>query len=72
MLKHIPVDRYSHLPEACRHSESNEFSNHADKIDMLRDYLLHVLQFGTPEERIKILSGVKSKSRLVDRQLVFL
>lgn len=37
--------------------------------DMLRDYLLHVLQFGTPEERIKILRGVTSKFSLRDRQL---
>ena len=38
--------------------------------DMLKEYLLHVLQFGTPEERVKILKGVTSKFTLVDRQLI--
>ena len=37
--------------------------------DMLRDYLLHILQFGSPEERIKILKGVNSRFKLIDRQL---
>jgi len=38
-------------------------------IEMLKEYLLHVLQFGTPEERLKILKGVNSKFSLRDRQL---
>ena len=37
--------------------------------DMLKEYLLHVLQFGTPEERLKILKGVTSKFSLRDRLL---
>ena len=37
---------------------------------MLKEYLLHVLQFGTPEERIKILKGVTSKFNLFNRQLL--
>ncbi len=37
--------------------------------DMLRDYLLHVLQFGSPEERIKILKGVNSRFKLTGRQI---
>jgi len=37
--------------------------------EMLKEYLLHVLQFGTPEERAKILKGVSSKFSLRDRQL---
>lgn len=40
------------------------------QLEMLKDYLLHVLQFGTPEERIKILKGVTSKFILRDRQLL--
>ena len=40
-----------------------------DKIQMLKDYLLHVLQYGTPEERIKILAGVSSKFKLTQRRL---
>ena len=38
--------------------------------EIIREYLLHVLQYGTPEERLKILSGVKSKFTLKDRLLV--
>ncbi len=37
---------------------------------MLREYLLHILQFGTPEERKKILGGIKSKFELSDRRLL--
>lgn len=37
---------------------------------MLREYLLHILQFGTPEERKKILGGIKSKFELSDRKLI--
>lgn len=40
-----------------------------EQIQMLRDYLLHVLQYGTPEERIKILAGVSTKFKLEQRQL---
>ena len=39
------------------------------EVSMLQDYLLHILQFGTPEERIKILNGIKSKFELQDRKL---
>ncbi|MCA9382510.1 hypothetical protein KC660_03835 [Candidatus Dojkabacteria bacterium] len=37
---------------------------------MLKEYLLHILQFGTSEERTKILGGIKSKFTLVQRNLV--
>lgn len=57
--------------EITPHNKTNEIINHSGKIDMLRDYLLHVLQFGTPEERIKILKGVNSKFRLMERQISF-
>jgi hypothetical protein len=40
--------------------------------EIIREYLLHVLQYGTPEERLKILGGVKSKFELRDRQLQLL
>lgn len=36
---------------------------------MLRQYLLHIFKFGTPEERLKILSGIMSKFILKDSQL---
>lgn len=38
--------------------------------EMLKEYLLHVLQFGTPEERLKILKGVTSKFKLTNRELM--
>ncbi|MBD3280327.1 hypothetical protein GF389_02290 [Candidatus Dojkabacteria bacterium] len=37
---------------------------------MLRDYLVHIMQFGTPEERLKILDGIKSKFELSNRKLI--
>ena len=40
------------------------------ELDMLRQYLLHILKFGTPEERLKILSGINSKFELKDSQLI--
>lgn len=36
---------------------------------MLQDYLLHILQYGTPEERLKILSGIESRFGLTERSL---
>lgn len=40
------------------------------EIQMVKDYLLHVLKFGTPEERIQILGGIDSKFILTQRKLV--
>ncbi len=37
---------------------------------MLRQYLVHILQYGTPEERKNILGGIKSKFELTDRRLI--
>ncbi len=37
---------------------------------MLRQYLVHILQYGTPEERKNILGGIKSKFELTDRKLI--
>ncbi|OGK62586.1 hypothetical protein A2334_03575 [Candidatus Roizmanbacteria bacterium RIFOXYB2_FULL_38_10] len=41
-----------------------------EQIQMLKDYLLHVLQYGTPEERLKILGGIYSKFELIQRRLI--
>ncbi len=49
---------------------SLEIQPKEDQIQMLKDYLLHVLQYGTPEERIKILAGVSSKFELRQRRLI--
>ncbi len=43
-----------------------------DQINMLKEYLLHVLQFGSPEDRIKILAGITTKFKLTDRNLQIL
>lgn len=43
--------------------------NQEIELELLRDYLLHVLQYGTPEERVKILKGVTSKFKLSDRRI---
>ncbi len=37
--------------------------------DMLREYLLHIFQCDTPDERAKILMGITSKFRLMERQI---
>jgi hypothetical protein len=60
--------------ELTKHSDglNVEVNSQEEQIQMLIDYLLHVLQYGTPEERIKILAGVSSKFKLVDRQLTLL
>ncbi|OGK16727.1 hypothetical protein A2690_04890 [Candidatus Roizmanbacteria bacterium RIFCSPHIGHO2_01_FULL_39_12b] len=57
--------------EITPHNKLDEIINHSGKIDMLRDYLLHVLQFGTPVERLNILKGITSKFRLMERQISF-
>lgn len=41
----------------------------ATEINMLRDYLLHILKFGTPDERIRILGGLKEKLMLKDSKI---
>lgn len=41
-----------------------------DKIDMMRKYLAHILQFGTPDERFSILAGIKTKFELGSRHLI--
>lgn len=42
--------------------------NEAEK-QMLFDYILHILQFGTPEERIQILAGIESRFELINSKL---
>jgi len=37
--------------------------------EMIQDYLLHILQYGTPEERMKILKGIKTLFQLKQREL---
>lgn len=48
---------------------NNDESYSEEQISMLKEYLLHVLQFGSPEDRIKILAGVTTKFKLTNRSL---
>ena len=70
-LKATVIDEYIPRAEITPHNtgdQSPRIYTQTQK-DMLKEYLLHVLQFGTPEERVKILKGVTSKFNLSDRQL---
>jgi DNA invertase Pin-like site-specific DNA recombinase len=40
--------------------------------DMVREYLLHILQFGTAEERVHILEGIRSEFLLSGRRLIII
>lgn len=76
------IKRLTHLKEILN-SQSNpsfELTPHKSKAYgqfnpsesenlMLQNYLVHILQYGTPEERIKILSGIQSKFELSQRQI---
>jgi hypothetical protein len=70
-LKHTVLEGASAKIELTPHNKIISAVNYhsEEKSTMLRDYLLHILQFGTPEERIKILAGVTSKFKLTERQL---
>ncbi len=48
----------------------NEIVKTTDK--MIKNYLLHILQFGTPQERVMILKGIESKFELKQRKLLIL
>lgn len=73
-IKNSVLKEQSSKLELTKHNDglSEEAKPKEEQIQMLKDYLLHVLQYGTPEERIKILAGVSSKFKLVSRQLTLL
>jgi DNA invertase Pin-like site-specific DNA recombinase len=48
--------------------QGNEKIKTTDK--MIKNYLLHILQFGTPQERVRILRGIKSRFELSNRRLI--
>lgn len=70
-LKSTIIDQHTSRSELTPHNTSSQMQKEfsVTQTEMLRDYLLHVLQYGTPEERIKILKGITSKFSLRDRQL---
>ncbi len=57
-------------PENIIEKENVEYEE--DQLNTVQEYLLHVLRFGTPEERVRILAGLKSKFILTNRQLILL
>jgi len=42
--------------------------NKVDK-DMAKEYLIYILKFGTAEERIKVMSAIKTKFILHNKEL---
>lgn len=73
-LKATVIDRFTPRFEVTQHNTGAENLEEvsSSQTEIIREYLLHVLQYGSPEERLKILSGVKSKFELKNRQLQLL
>jgi hypothetical protein len=73
-FKATVIDKFTPRFEVTQHNTGVENTNEVtnSQTEIIREYLLHVLQYGTPEERLKILGGVKSKFELIDRQLQLL
>lgn len=70
-LKATVIDKFTPRFELTQHNTGAKNSDEvsSSQTEIIREYLLHVLQYGTPEERLKILGGVKSKFSLSDRKL---
>lgn len=79
------IKRFNHLKRIINREESVKFEltphkkpdgvtgNYtSEEIIMVQEYLLHILQFGSPEERLKILGGIKSRFELQQRTLLLL
>lgn len=73
-LKATVIDKFTPRFELTQHNTRAEDTNQlsSSQTEIIREYLLHVLQYGTPEERLKILSGVKTKFSLSERKLTLL
>ncbi len=73
-LKATVIDKFTPRFELTQHNTGagNTEEVSSSQTEILREYLLHVLQYGTPEERLKILGGVKSKFELKDRKIELL
>lgn len=70
-LKATVIDKFTPRFELTQHNTGNENTEEvsSSQTEIIKEYLLHVLQYGTPEERLKILGGVKSKFTLSDRKI---
>ncbi|MBP7875833.1 recombinase zinc beta ribbon domain-containing protein [Candidatus Woesebacteria bacterium] len=71
-FKATMIDKFNPRFELTQHNTRMQSGDEASvsQIEVIREYLLHVLQYGTPEERLKILGGMKSKFELKDRHLI--
>ena len=66
-------ERYPDIQLTPYNTNENNIQNESyseNKLSMLKNYLLHILQFGTPEERVRILAGISSKFQLSQRRLI--
>jgi hypothetical protein len=68
------VDNMRKIIENTDFEKYEQSSRHIEELDisdiMIKDYLQHILQFGTPEERVSIMKGIKTKFMLRERRLV--
>ena len=73
-LKATVIDKFTPRFELTQHNTGAENTDEvsSSQTEIIREYLLHVLQCGAPEERLKILGGVKSKFELKDRKIELL
>jgi len=67
MRKIIENDQYKGV-ELTPHNTNNSKGKFSTE-KMLQNYLLHILQFGNPQERLRILEGINSKFEIADRKL---
>lgn len=62
IMQIIENDQYKGVELTPHNSKYSEDKTSTDK--MLQNYLLHILQFGNPQERLKILEGIESRFTL--------
>ncbi len=69
-LKELMSDEEASLELTPHNTHRSRPPHYSDNEKLrLQEYLLHILQFGTPEERVKILGGIESKFSLAQRKL---
>lgn len=70
-LKATVIDKFTPRYELTEHNNGIQNTDEvsSSQTEIIREYLLHVLQYGTPEERLKILNGIKTKFILTQRTL---
>ncbi len=73
-LRATVIDKFTPRFELTQHNTGMQNTDEVSgsQTEVIREYLLHVLQYGAPEERLKILKGVKTKFSLSNRQLIII